>query len=366
MLQHVAYDEWQVFLSYNLLAVAQFGNALRHTSCLFGSEFQSEQFQVLGDVCPTAIFTKCILALTSETLWHKIIAVKVVLIVAIGMNAFFIPFQLLSSGLSGIAIMFYFLTGLPVGIGIFILNIPIMIACYKFMGRSYTVLSIVGTIMLSVLVDVTSFLSTWNIMHDAMLSSITGGILSGIGFGIIYKYNGNSGGLDVIGAIVKKYYSLEMGTVTMILNLVILLAAAWLFSLERAVLTFVAIYIAAFITNKVVIGLKQRKSVIIISNRATPIAQVLMRYVGHGATYLHGQGAYTMQDKRVIYAVIKLTEVAKVKEIVNKLDPQAFMIISDASEVVGRGFTTSPVKYHQYPGDALSMPHTKKNMPPEY
>lgn len=76
-----------------------------------------------------------------------------------------------------------------------------------------------------------------------------------------------------------------MGTVTMILNLVILLAAAWLFSLERAVLTFVAIYIAAFITNKVVIGLKQRKSVIIISNRATPIAQVLMRYVGHGATY---------------------------------------------------------------------------------
>ena len=308
--------------------------------------------------------------LTSPTLWELAVPYLASfvgsLVVAIGMNAFFIPFQLLSSGLSGIAIIFYFLTGLPVGIGIFILNIPIMIACYKFMGRSYTVLSIVGTIMLSVLVDVTSFLSTWNIMHDAMLSSITGGILSGIGFGIIYKYNGNSGGLDVIGAIVKKYYSLEMGTVTMILNLVILLAAAWLFSLERAVLTFVAIYIAAFITNKVVIGLKQRKSVIIISNRATPIAQVLMRYVGHGATYLHGQGAYTMQDKRVIYAVIKLTEVAKVKEIVNKLDPQAFMIISDASEVVGRGFTTSPVKYHQYPGDALSMPHTKKNMPPEY
>ena len=256
--------------------------------------------------------------LTSHMLWELAVPYLASfvgsLVVAIGMNAFFIPFHLLSSGLSGVAIMIYFLTGLPVGIGIFILNIPIMIACYKFMGRRYTVLSIVGTIMLSVLVDATAFLSTWNIMHDAMLSSITGGILAGIGFGIIYKYNGNSGGLDVIGAIVKKYYSLEMGTVTMILNLVILLAAAWLFSLERAVLTFVAIYIAAFITNKVVIGLKQRKSVIIISNRATPIAQILMRYVGHGATYLHGQGAYTMQDKRVIYAVIKLTEVAKVKD----------------------------------------------------
>ena len=124
--------------------------------------------------------------LTSPTLWELAVPYLASfvgsLVVAIGMNAFFIPFQLLSSGLSGIAIMFYFLTGLPVGIGIFILNIPIMIACYKFMGRSYTVLSIVGTIMLSVLVDVTSFLSTWNIMHDAMLSSITGGILSGIGF----------------------------------------------------------------------------------------------------------------------------------------------------------------------------------------
>lgn len=288
------------------------------------------------------------------------------LLVAIGMNAFFIPFQLLSSGLSGVAIMAYFLANVPVGVGLFVLNIPIMLACYKFMGREYTILSIVGTIMLSVLVDATTFLSSWHLMRNDILSAITGGVVQGVGFGIIYKYNGNSGGLDVIGAIVKKYYSLEMGTVTMVLNLIILLAAAYLFSLERAVLTSVAIYISAFITNKVVIGLKQRKNIIIISNRAELIAQVLMRYVGHGATYLHGQGAYTMQDKRIIYAVIKLTEVAKVKEIVNKLDPSAFMIISDASEVVGRGFTTSPVKFHQYPGDALSMPHTKKSMPPEY
>ena len=308
--------------------------------------------------------------LTSPTLWELAVPYLASfvgsLVVAIGMNAFFIPFHLLSSGLSGVAIMFYFLTGLPVGIGIFILNIPIMIACYKFMGRSYTVLSIVGTIMLSVLVDVTSFLSTWNIMHDAMLSSITGGILSGIGFGIIYKYNGNSGGLDVVGAIVKKYYSLEMGNVVMVINSLILVAAAYMFSLEMAVLTFVSTYITAFITNKVVIGLKQRKSVFIISNHAEEIANLLMRYIGHGATYLYGQGAYTMQDKRIIYAVIKLTEIAKIKELVNKIDPGAFMIISDASEVVGRGFTGPSVKYHDSPGDALKMPRTKKNMPPEY
>ena len=261
--------------------------------------------------------------------------------------------------------MIYFATGLPVGTGIFILNIPIMIACYKFMGRRYTLLSIVGTIMLSVLADATSFLSTWQIMDDPMLSSITGGILSGIGFGIIYKYNGNSGGL-MSSAHRQKillpgngygYDDPQPGHPV---------SSGYMFSLERAVLTFVAIYIAAFITNKVVLGLKQRKSVLIISNRSTPIAQVLMRYIGHGATYIHGQGAYTMQDKRVIYAVIKLTEVAKVKEIVNKLDPQAFMIISDASEVVGRGFTSSPVKFHQYPAMPFPCRIPKRICPPEY
>lgn len=288
------------------------------------------------------------------------------LIVTIGMNAFFIPHHLLSSGIGGVAIMLYFAVGLPVGAGIFALNIPIMIACYKFMGRQYTILSIVGTVIFSVLADATAFLSSWNIVKDPMISSITGGLVSGLGFGILYKYNGNSGGLDVVGAIVKKYYSLEMGNVVMVINSLILIAAAYMFSLELAVLTFVSTYITAFITNKVVIGLKQRKSVFIISNHAEEIANLLMRYIGHGATYLHGQGAYTMQDKRIIYAVIKLTEIAKVKELVNKIDPSAFMIISDASEVVGRGFTGPSAKYHDSPGDALTMPRTKKNMPPEY
>lgn len=288
------------------------------------------------------------------------------MIAALGINAFFIPHQLLSSGISGVSIIFYFLMGIPAGIANFVLNIPIMIACYKYMGRRYTIISIIGTFWLSALLSATSFLTSWKVIEDPMLSCIAGGLVTGVGFGILYRYNVNSGGLDVVGAMVKKFYALDIANVVMAINTLILLAAAFMFSLQLAVLTFVGNYIGTFITNKVVIGLKQRKSVIIISNRSDVIASVLMRYVGHGATFLHGQGAYTMQDKRIIYAVIKLTEVAKVKELVNKLDPQAFMIISDASEVIGRGFTAPPVKYHAYPGDALSMPHIKKNMPSEF
>ncbi len=287
-------------------------------------------------------------------------------IAAVGINAFFIPQHLLSNGISGVAIIFYFLIGVPAGIANFVLNIPIMIACYKFMGRRYTIISVIGTFWLSFLMSLTSFIADWKIIEDPMLSCIAGGLVTGVGFGILYRYNVNSGGLDVVGAIMKKFYSLDIANVVMGLNTLILFVAAFMFSIQLAVLTFVGIYIGTYITNKVVIGLRQRKSVIIISNRSDVIANILMRYVGHGATFLHGQGAYTMQDKRVIYAVIKLTEVAKVKELVNKLDPKAFMIISDASEVIGRGFTGPAVKYHEYPGDALSIPRTKKNMPSEF
>lgn len=288
------------------------------------------------------------------------------LIAAIGITSFYIPQHLLSNGISGVGILLYYAFGIPAGTANFALNIPILLACYKFMGKKYTFISVAGTFWLSALIDATSFMSSWKLIEDPMLSCIAGGLITGVGFGILYRYNVNSGGLDVVGAIMKKYYALDIANVVMILNTVILVIAAFMFSLQLAVLTFVGIYIGTYITNKVVIGLKQRKSVFIISNRSDVIANILMRYVGHGATFLHGQGAYTMQDKRVIYAVIKLTEVAKVKELVNKLDPKAFMIISDASEVIGRGFTTAPVKFHEYPGDALAIPRTKKHMPSEF
>ena len=159
--------------------------------------------------------------------------------------SFFIPHHLLSSGIGGVAIMFYFAVGLPVGVGIFALNIPIMIACYKFMGRQYTILSIVGTAIFSVLADATAFLSTWDIVKDPMISSITGGLVSGLGFGIFIQIQRQQRRPGRRRSIVKKYYSLEMGNVVMVINSLILVAAAYMFSLEMAVLTFVSTYITA-------------------------------------------------------------------------------------------------------------------------
>lgn len=287
------------------------------------------------------------------------------IICTVGINAFFIPHHLLSGGIGGITIMLYYTMGFPIGISMIVINIPIMIACYKFMGRQYTLLSVCGTIMFSVLVDATSFLSALVIVQDRIISTITGGICTGIGMGLMYRFNGNSGGLDVVAAIIKKFYSLEMGNIIMIINAFIIACAAYLFSLELAILTFVGTYVTAMLTNKVVIGLNQRKTAFIVSSHADEIVAVVMRYIGRGATILHGQGAYTHQDKRVVYIVISLTQIAKIKELVNKIDPQAFMIISDASEVLGLGFTRPLNKNHPIDDDALAIPKIKKPLPPQ-
>ena len=279
-------------------------------------------------------------------------------IAAIGINGFFIPQHLLSSGIGGVAIMVYYATGLPVGTGNFIMNIPVLIACYRFMGRRYTILAIIGTIMYSALIDATSFFADFNLIHDPMTAAIMGGILNGIGMGIIYRYNGNTGGLDVIGAIAKKFYNLEMGNVVM--------GAAYMFNLELAVLTFISSYVSAFVTNKVVVGLNQRKAITIVTVRPEQMAGVIMRYIGHGVTFLNGKGAYTLQDKQIIYTVIKLTEVSKIKEIVNKVDPYAFMTINDVSDVLGSGFSKPSPKLYVPPGGAPNMPRTKRTIPPDY
>ena len=284
---------------------------------------------------------------------------------AIGINAFYIPHHLLSSGISGISVMIFYVTGAPVGVLMLIFNIPIMIACYKYMGRQYTLLSIIGTIIFSFIVDGTAFLADYNYIKDPIISTIMGSILVGLGMGVTYRYNGNSGGLDVVAAILKKFYSIEMGNVVMGINIFIIACAAYMFNLELAVLTFAGTYIAANVTNKVVIGLNQRKTAMIVTTHADEISAVLMRYIGRGATILYGQGAYTHQEKKIVYVVITLTQISKIKELIDKIDPKAFMIISDASEVVGRGFTKPLNKFHQFEDESMAMPRTKKSSPLE-
>lgn len=277
--------------------------------------------------------------------------VRQYLVIALGclassasINLFLVPHHLLSGGVSGLAIIFYFLFGLPIGLQVFVLNLPLLYAAYRLISKEYTIMAVYGTILFSIAVDATRFLSAYNPIANPILASLTGGILGGIGSGLIFRVNGSAGGLDIVAAIVRKYYSLNFGMVGFAVNCGIMLVAALLFGLELAVLTLLSMFVSANLTDKVVQGFNNKKTIFIVSYKSDEIAKLILSEVGRGATILYGEGAFTHQDKRVIFVVVSLMQIAKIKTLVQQADPQAFMIVHDAAEVLGRGFSLPGVK----------------------
>lgn len=267
------------------------------------------------------------------------------LIASTSINLFLVPHHLLSGGVSGLAIIFYFLFGFPIGLQIIAMNVPLVIIAYKLLGKEYAITTIYGTILFSVAVDLTQFLAKVNPLDDPLLACITGGIISGVGSGLVFRFNGSSGGLDIVAAVVRKYYSFNFGVVSFSINLVIMLIAATFFGLKLAILTLISMFVSANLTDKVVEGFNRKKTIFIVSYNTEKITEAILKEVGRGATLLHGEGAFSRQEKRIIFVVVSLTQIAKIKLLVQDVDPQAFMIVQDAAEVMGRGFTLPGTKY---------------------
>ena len=264
-------------------------------------------------------------------------------IASCSINLFLVPAHLLTGGATRIAIIFYYLAGLPIGLQTFLYNVPLLAAAWKTLGRGYTIDVIVGTAIFSFCLDVTRFLNAYSPIQDVMLAAIFGGVFNGIGYGLVFRMNGSTGGFDIVGAIIKKFYSFNMGGVIFSFNCLIMIAAAFLFGVAPAMFTLICMFMNAMVTDKVIAGFNSRKAVLIVSDRAEAIAEGIME-VGRGVTFLHGQGAFTRRERNVVFVVVTLTQVAKVKMIANAVDKNAFMIIMSANEVMGRGFSSPGVR----------------------
>ncbi|MFC2342489.1 MAG: YitT family protein [Negativicutes bacterium] len=266
------------------------------------------------------------------------------LISSSSINLFLLPNHLLSGGLAGISIIVYFLTGLPVGVQTLVYNIPLFLAAYKTLGRKYTEGVVFSTVLFSVGLDATHFLNGVALVPDPMLAAIFGGVFNGLGYGLLFRLDGSSGGLDIVAAILRKYYSFNMGGVIFTFNCVIMAVSACMFGIMPAMYTLISMFICATVTDKVVAGFVHRKVLFLISDRAEPIAEAIIHEIGRGVTYIEGEGAFTHHAKRVLFVVVNLTQIARIKRITDQFDPQAFMIVLDANEVMGRGFTLPGVK----------------------
>lgn len=266
------------------------------------------------------------------------------LISSSSINLFLVPNQLLSGGISGIALVFYFMFALPIGAQMLVMNLPLLVAAYKTLGKAYTIDVVIGTVLFSICIDAMQFLASYKVVDDLMLAAIYGGVFNGIGYGIIFRANGSSGGLDIVAAIAKKYYSLNMGSVIFVFNCAIMVVAGLLFGVQPAMFTLISMFVSSTLTDKVIAGFNNKKTVILISDQTAAIAEEIIKEVGRGVTFLKGEGAFTHKSKDVIFVVVNLTQIGKIKLITDAIDPMAFMIVLDANEVMGRGFTLPGTK----------------------
>ena len=257
----------------------------------------------------------------------------------VALNSFFLPHQLLSGGITGLGMILYYLFGWQVSVTNILFNIPLFFLAYRLMSRNYFISGIYGTLALSLFLQLFAPLQQLTQVHDPMLSCIAGGVLHGIGLGTLYRVGGSTGGSDIIGAIVQKFYSISIGTTGFLINIVLLTAGAFFFGLEPALYTLTAYFIVFKVSNAFTDGFDFKKNIIIISEHNEEIAEAIIKIVGRGVTYIEGEGAYTHQHRKLLFCVVKLTQVAKIKQLVKNLDPFAFMIVQDASDVFGRGFT---------------------------
>ena len=178
-------------------------------------------------------------------------------------------------------------------------------------------------------------------IQDTMIFDF-GGLISGAGAGIVIKNRGSLGGTDIISLLINKFFSFNVGGITAAFNFVILGVAAVLLN-EAAMFSMVGIYVSSKVVDAIQAGFNHKKTVIIVSDLSDEIAQELFDNLQRGITFLHGEGAYTRQDKKLIYTVVRTMELSKVREVVQKVDPKAFMSIIDTREVEGKGFSVEDI-----------------------
>lgn len=257
---------------------------------------------------------------------------------SIAFNAFFIPSKLLSGGVGGIALMTQYLTNIPSGITVFIINIPIFIVGARMVDKDFAIYGFISMFVFSSLLTLTNGIDKHFILDDILLGAVIGGVLNGTGIGLMFRNRTSQGGLDIIAAILKKKYNINIGTGLMVINTVIISLSSFLFGIRPAMYTLISMYIGYQIVDKVQTGFNIKKNVVIVSNKSEELAEEIIKDLNRSITFLEGIGGYKKESKHVIYCIVTSKEIVKLKHIIDKIDPSAFLIINDVVEVKGSTF----------------------------
>ncbi|TDL94360.1 YitT family protein [Macrococcus brunensis] len=258
------------------------------------------------------------------------------LLMAVALELFLVPNAILDGGIVGISIITSHLIGLPLGLFIFILNLPFFFLGYKQIGKSFAISTLYGIAVLSI---ATAFLHPIPpFIEEKFLVTIFGGAILGLGVGLVIRYGGSLDGSEILAILISGKTPFSVGEIVMVINFFIFIVAGFVFTWESAMYSVIAYFIAFKAIDIVQLGLDESKSVWIISDQYEEIGDAINARLGRGVTYLSGEGAYTGDDKKVIFVVITRLEEYKLKDIINHYDESAFVAIGNVSEVKGGRF----------------------------
>lgn len=261
---------------------------------------------------------------------------------ALATHCFTAPNNIAPGGVTGAATMLNYLFDINIGLAAFLMNVPILLLAWKFIGTKFCLKTLVSILLFTVFTDyVTPFIPVYTGGEQArMLAAIFGGILNGAGLGMVFARGFTTGGTDIISSLIRlRFPFFSTGKVLFAVDLVVIAASALVYkNIESAFFAFISMYVTSKGIDTIVYGGDKGKLVLIVSNHSDEIVKNILEDIGRGATFLKASGAYSKDDKNVIMTAVRPSQFYKLKKIVKTVDPMAFVIASDASEIAGQGF----------------------------
>ena len=255
------------------------------------------------------------------------------LLTATGLEIFLIPNNIIDGGIVGISIMLSYITKLPLGLFIFTLNSPFLLLGYNHIGKTFVASTFFSLVALSTFVTILHPIA--RLTDDLMLAAVFGGIILGIGVGLIIRYGGSLDGTEIIAIILDKRTGFSVGEIVLFCNIFILSSAGLVFGWNRAMYSLIAYFIAFKMIDITIEGLQETKAAIIISDHSAIIAEKVMARLGRGVTILSAVGGYSGREREILYLIVTRLEIVKLKSIINEIDENAFVTISEVHEVMG-------------------------------
>lgn len=263
---------------------------------------------------------------------------------AYGLDAFLIPNKIAAGGVSGLATIIYYVvrdaTGisLSVGLQVLLMNAVLLAIAIRERGLQYAAKTVYGILAMSFFIEVIARLNPVIVTDDLLLSALFGGVVSGLGVGLVFKAGGNTGGTDIVAQLLARRFPFGVGQIMLVVDAVVTLLAAIAFGPVLAMYGAVSIFVSSATIDVVLEGLPVEKAAFIISEEHDAIAAAVLNDMGRGATTLQATGAWTGEQRKILWVVLSRNEIDALKQVVGAIDPTAMVVISDVHETIGEGF----------------------------